>query len=62
MKVRTKRSARVVRIDAVRECRVCMGRHEREIHAATISVRARFRAEVTRDLERPRTASCSRYF
>ena len=39
----------------VRECRVCMGEHEEEVHEATLRVRARFRDEVTRylDLEVP---------
>jgi hypothetical protein len=34
----------------MRICRVCMDHHDPDIHAATLSVHARFRAEVTRYL------------
>lgn len=30
------------------ECAVCLGQHDDEIHAATLSVRAWFREEVTK--------------
>ena len=30
------------------ECRICLGIHDDEIHAATLSVRRWFRAEVTK--------------
>lgn len=30
------------------ECSVCMGEHDEEIHAATVSVRGWFRVEVTK--------------
>jgi hypothetical protein len=30
------------------ECRICLGTHDEEIHAATLSVRAWFREEVTK--------------
>ena len=32
-------------------CGVCLDEHDEEIHAATISVRARFRVKVTRYLD-----------
>ena len=34
-----------------RECRTCLGDHDEEIHAATISVRQWFRAEVTKSFQ-----------
>jgi len=36
----------------VRECAVCLGQHEDEIHAATVRVHRWFRVEVTRGLVR----------
>ena len=32
------------------ECDVCLGEHDEEVHAATLRLRARFRAAVTRYL------------
>jgi hypothetical protein len=32
----------------VAECRICLGTHDDEIHAATLSVREWFREEVTK--------------
>ena len=34
--------------DTFNECRVCLGEHDEEIHAATLSVRSWFRDEVTK--------------
>ena len=34
-----------------RECRVCLGEHDEEIHSATLAVRAWYRSEVTKYLE-----------
>ena len=34
------------------ECRVCLGEHDDEIHAATVSVHSWYRAYVTRHFER----------
>ena len=36
-----------------RECPVCLGQHEEDIHIATIRVRRWFRAEVTKGFSRP---------
>jgi len=33
------------------DCRVCMGAHDDEIHAATVAVRRWFRGEVTKSFE-----------
>jgi hypothetical protein len=33
------------------DCRVCMGAHDDEIHAATVAVRQWFRGEVTKSFE-----------
>jgi len=35
------------------ECRVCLGQHDDEIHAATLSVHRWFRGEVTKSFEMP---------
>jgi hypothetical protein len=34
--------------ESFNECPVCLGAHDEEIHAATLSVRSWFRAEVTK--------------
>jgi hypothetical protein len=31
------------------ECRICLGEHDEEIHAATLNVRAWFRDQVTKN-------------
>ena len=35
----------------VKECRVCLGEHEEQIHDATLSVREWFRGEVTKSFD-----------
>lgn len=35
------------------ECAICLGKHEEEIHAATIRVHRWFRSEVTKGFGRP---------
>jgi hypothetical protein len=35
----------------VKECRICLGQHEEEIHDATLSVRQWFRGEVTKSFD-----------
>jgi hypothetical protein len=35
----------------VKECRVCLGQHEEQIHDATLSVRQWFRGEVTKSFD-----------
>jgi hypothetical protein len=34
-----------------KECRVCLGQHEEQIHDATLSVRQWFRGEVTKSFD-----------
>jgi hypothetical protein len=34
-----------------RECRVCLGEHEEQVHDATLSVRQWFRGEVTKSFD-----------
>jgi len=43
---------RVLRM-ALRECRVCMGPHDAEIHDASLSIHRWFRGEVTKYLVDP---------
>ena len=40
-----------VRCGCGRECRICMGEHDKETHAATLAVHAWYRAEVTKYLD-----------
>jgi len=35
----------------VKECRICLGQHEEQIHDATLSVRQWFRGEVTKSFD-----------
>jgi hypothetical protein len=37
--------------DRFKECRVCLGEHEEQIHDATLSVRQWFRGEVTKSFD-----------
>ncbi len=46
-------NARAARPTRGRECPVCLGQHEDEIHTATLRVRRWFRVEVTKGLRRP---------
>ncbi len=39
------------------ECRVCLGPHERTIHAATLRVHTWFRKQVTLSLRAPKVAT-----
>jgi hypothetical protein len=34
-----------------RECRICLGEHDEEIHAASLNVREWFRGQVVRNFE-----------
>jgi hypothetical protein len=43
---------RVLRM-AVRDCRICFGPHDQEIHDASVSIRRWFRGEVTKYLAGP---------
>ena len=46
----TDRATRTAR-GRVKECRVCLGQHEEQIHDATLSVRQWFRGEVTKSFD-----------
>ena len=35
----------------VKECRICLGEHEEQVHDATLSVRQWFRGEVTKGFD-----------
>jgi hypothetical protein len=37
--------------DRFKECRICLGQHEEQIHDATLSVRQWFRGEVTKSFD-----------
>jgi hypothetical protein len=37
--------------DRIKECPVCLGQHEEQIHNATLSVRQWFRGEVTKSFD-----------
>ncbi|MGP8244431.1 MAG: hypothetical protein ACLQVN_07910 [Bryobacteraceae bacterium] len=45
------RAVPAVRRTRGRECRVCLGEHDEEIHRATVAVRAWYRSEVTKYLD-----------